>query len=157
MLVLLAGLGGISFAKAPCAVAAAKNGKAEAAVYDNTQYRFQFWLPPEWASCTAEEKTWDGDMLNKGAKAESGPLIILRHPLWRDDFNENIPIMVFTKAQWKLIEDDAMTVSAAPFSPDRIGENKTYVFALPPRWSNATDIPQDEIQKILESNPLHAY
>jgi hypothetical protein len=72
-------------------------------------------LPADWVGCSVEESGWGGDPVKEGLKAESGPMLILRHPDWSEESNQNIPIMVFTKAQWKLVDAGDMHVGAAPF------------------------------------------
>src|ERR1044071_5959600 len=48
--------------------------------------------------------------------------------LWTEsDPYQDIFIMVFTRAQWPLIERSTFIISAAPFGPEKLGENKKYV------------------------------
>ena len=66
--------------------------------------------------------------------------------------------MVFTEAQWKDLEADGFTVSAAPVPPSELGRNSKYVFALPPRFIGFTDaLGQKEVGEWLQGKPLHAY
>jgi hypothetical protein len=37
------------------------------------------------------------------------------------------------------VENDDMSVSAAPIEPSKLGQSSRYVFALPPRWIGFTD------------------
>jgi hypothetical protein len=55
---------------------------------------------------------------------EKGPFIIIRHPLWTESNpRQDIPIMIFTKAQWKLDEANKLIVSAVPIGPGELGRN----------------------------------
>jgi hypothetical protein len=90
--------------------------------------------------------------------SEKGPQIRIRHPHWTtDDPWQDIPIMVFTHAQWKFVEQDRISVSAAPFGPGEIGRNARYVFALPPRFDYGDARGREEVQEILRHNPIRAF
>jgi hypothetical protein len=65
--------------------------------------------------------------------------------------------MVFTKAQWQLIEEHRLIVSAAGIGPGEIGRNKKYVFALPPRYNYALIDGWEEVYEIIQNHPLHAF
>jgi len=51
-----------------------------------------------------------------------------------------------------------MAVSAAPIGPAELGRNKSYVFALPPRWIGFwADVKgMDEVQTLMNQNPFQA-
>ena len=84
-----------------------------------------------------------------------GPLISIRHPLWTEaDPRQDIPIMIFTKAQWRLIEEGKLIVSAAPIRPSEPGRNIKYVFALPPRFNYAFIAGWQEVDDIIQRHPL---
>ena len=65
--------------------------------------------------------------------------------------------MVFTLAQWRLIESEAMAVSAAPIGPTELGRNSKYVFALPARYNFAYLPGWEEVDEILQHDPLQAF
>ena len=65
--------------------------------------------------------------------------------------------MIFTPAQWKLIEDEKLSVSAAPIGPSELGHNAKYVFALPARYNFAFPTGYEEVEQIIASHPLHAF
>jgi hypothetical protein len=89
---------------------------------------------------------------------EKGPLILIGHPLsTKDNPRQHIPIMIFTKAQWQLVEEDKLIVSAAPVGPSELGRNSKYVFALPPRFDYADIDGRQEVGEILQHHPLHAF
>jgi hypothetical protein len=135
------------------AVKAGKHGP----VYVNRQYRFKLVLPPGWKGYSVVTSEWNGTSLKDGVAATSGPQLTFRHPKWTEaNPYQDIPIMIFTKAQWAHIDD--LAVSAAPFPPSKIDENAQYVFALPPRWVGFTDaLEADEVGKWMLTHPLHAY
>jgi hypothetical protein len=65
--------------------------------------------------------------------------------------------MIFTPSQWKIVAADNMAVSAAPIGPAELGSNKSYVFALPPRWIGFYDVKGiDEVQTLMNQNPFQA-
>jgi len=126
-------------------------------VYRNTHYGFCFLLPVDWKGYTIVADKWSGTVLDSGQK-ESGPQLLIRNPRWtRDDPWQDIPIMIFTPSQWKLVKADNMAVSAAPIGPAELGRNKSYVFALPPRWIGFYDAKGiDEVQALMNRNPFQA-
>jgi hypothetical protein len=135
---------------------------AKLVVYTNNEYGFRFSLPESWKGYSILTSEWTGEVYDKdGTRSshdERGPTLTIRHPLWtRANPREDIPLMIFTVAQWELIERDNMSVSAAPVGPQYIGRNAKYVFALPPRYLNDDAIGSDEVLEIMKGQPLHAY
>jgi hypothetical protein len=126
-------------------------------VYRNDQYGFCFDLPPFWAGYTVIEEKWEGRAPSGGVKA-SGPTLRFRSPKSTEaDPHEDIPIMVFTAAQWRQVEQERLIiVNAAPIGPKAIARGKRYVFALPPRWNYDERPGVDEANRILAGNPLRA-
>jgi hypothetical protein len=130
-------------------------------VYHNTQYGFCFLLPADWKGYTIVTETWSGTVLNTQKttqKTESGPQLLIRNPKWtKDDPWQDIPIMIFTPSQWKLVAAENMAVSAAPIGPAELGQDKSHVFALPPRWIGFYDVKGiDEVQTLMNQNPFEA-
>jgi len=129
-------------------------------VYENERYGFSFSLPPGWKGYRILVEQWSGSVMDEhGAseRSESGPLIKIRNPEWTEkDPYQDIPIMIFTQSQWKLVESESLVVSAAPIGPMEIGRNTTYVFALPPRYNFGDAKGQDEVSDIVEHGPIHA-
>lgn len=129
-------------------------------VYHNTQYGFCFLLPANWKGYTIVRQKWNGTMLDAQKpdtqKTQSGPQLLIRNPKWtEDDPWQDIPIMIFTPSQWKLVAADNMAVSAAPIGPAELGRSKSYVFALPPRWIGFADAQgMDEVQALMNQNPF---
>jgi len=141
----------------------AKSGGAQSVVYTNKTYGFRFALPAVWKGYSIIVEGWDGERYSKDGDRESGPnetgpQIVIRDPRWtRENPREDIPIMIFTRSQWKRVEEERLVVSAAPVGPDDLGRNSRYVFALPPRY-NYDDLPgADEVQEIINHHPLHAF
>jgi len=128
--------------------------------YRNAEYGFDFSLPSSWKGYSIITDKWQGytsgdqgDVL-----AEQGPLISIRHPLWTSiDPRQDIPIMVFTPTQWDLLQRDEFYIGAAPIGPSELGRNAKYVFALPARYNFAYLAGWEEVQKILDGKPLHAF
>lgn len=70
------------------------------------KYGFRFSLPESWRGYSIAVSDWgggDGRSYGPGDPAPpivNGPLISIRHPLWTEaDPRQDIPIMIFTKAQ----------------------------------------------------------
>jgi|GEM_PF-1887347 len=130
-------------------------------VYTNTQYGFSFSLPASWKGYSIVNDQWTGNPINsqggQGATVH-GPQILIRNPKWTSgDPYQDIPIMVFTIDQWNLVEQEKLTVSAAPIGPTELGRNSTYVFALPARYNYAFPKGFQEVDQILKSNPLKTF
>lgn len=130
--------------------------------YDNSQYGFTFSLPADWKGFSIYTKQWDGCPLSSGSedcsKAIHGPQIYIRNPNWTEQNPyEDIPVMVFFNNQWDLLNQEKISVSAAPFAPSELGHNKNYVFALPPRYDYDFRTGYEEVEKIMQNNPLQGY
>jgi hypothetical protein len=141
------------------AVIATRTAPAKVA-YDNPQYGFTFALPDSWKGYSIATDTWRGTY--PGAQGdqvvEEGPVIAIRHPLSTAEApRQDIPIMVFTLAQWDALQRDSFHVGAAPLNPSELGRNATYVFALPARYNYAFPAGFEEVESILQGNPLRAY
>jgi hypothetical protein len=127
---------------------ASKPRTAATVVYINRKYGFRFYLPRSWAGYTILEDT---------SNANSGNEIRIRHPLWTEENpREDIPIWIFTRQQWREIEQEKLIVTAAPFPPGELGRNKKFVFAVMPRWYYDFSDGWEECQSIL-GNGLKAF
>jgi hypothetical protein len=125
-------------------------------VYRNTQYGFSFSLPKSWKGYSIVTDKWDGRDIKSGNVTETGPLYSIRYPQWTSAKpRQDIPIMVFTIAQWKLILQETLAVSAAPIGPSELGRNSNYVFALPARYNFAYPLGYKEVEQILQGKALH--
>ena len=126
-------------------------------IYTNTQYGFSFTLPLSWKGYKIIESTWEANP-QEGVIAEQGPLISIRNPKWTSENPyQDIPIMIFTLAQWDSLQQGKFLVSAAPINPSELGRNTKYVFALPARYNYVFPTGLQEVAKILEGNPLKAF
>jgi hypothetical protein len=130
---------------------------ASATTYHNAQYGFCFALPMNWRGYSIVSEQWRGVILSSG-QVVHGPQLLLRNPLWTEsDHFQDIPIMVFTPAQWKQVDNVEMSVSAAPIGPSKLGQTSRYVFALPPRWIGFTDaIGSQDVQTWMQKDRLRA-
>src|SRR3989344_4041533 len=105
-------------------------------VYKNNQYGFSINLPASWKGYTILNRQWEGWAIEAMNIVDHGPIITLRHPLWTEaNPREDMPVMVFTPARWALIQQEKMSVGAAPVSPSMLGQNSKYVLALPARYN----------------------
>jgi hypothetical protein len=123
----------------------------EPVVYRNTHYGFCFLLPADWEGYKIFEQ-------KSGDDAESFPILTIRNAHWSTgDRWQDIPIMIFTPRQWRLVESGGLAVSPAPIGPGYMGRNTRYVFALPPRWIGYADTRgQDELMTWISQHPFRA-
>jgi hypothetical protein len=106
-------------------------------VYSNKKYGFRFSLPESWKGYSINVSQWeggDGRTYQPGEvmpPPKKGPLITIHHPLSTDSNpRQDIIMMVFTKAQWKLVEEDKIILSAAPVGPNELGRNAKFEFSF---------------------------
>lgn len=135
------------------------NAPSDWKTYRNEQYGFMLSFPESWKGYSVKEESWNGEVI--GANAErienkTGPQIVIRHPKWtKKNPWQDIPIMVFTRDEWKMTQPGTkatLSVSAAPVGPAELGRNNKFVFALPPRWVGFYDnLGQDEAVEITET------
>lgn len=130
----------------------------EAPIYKNGEYGFSFALPDTWRNYSIIAGQWEGIDPETGLSQENGPMISIRHPRWTDkNPRQDIPIMVFTQAQWNLLEQRGFSIGAAPIPPKELGRNSTYVLALPARYNFAFPTGYEEVEQILDSNALKTF
>ncbi len=129
-----------------------------AVTYQNTRYGFSFNLPDSWKGYSIATDKWEGVSLltsTSGNITETGPIINIRHPLWTSvNPRQDIPVMVFTLAQWASLQKEEFNVGAAPIPPSELGRNTNYVFALPARYNFAFLTGFEEVETILAGNSL---
>ena len=65
--------------------------------------------------------------------------------------------MIFTIEQWNELQQEKFHIGAAPIGPMELGRNSKYVFALPARYNFAFLPGFEEVEEILENNPLKAF
>ncbi len=126
--------------------------------YENTQYGFKLTLPKSWANYTVLTDEWKGNRITDsqaGAVPETGPMLKIRNPHWTAEKPwQDIPIMIFTPAQWDSVQKEELGVGAAPIPPSELGRNAKYVFALPARYNYAFPEGFEEVESIIENKPL---
>jgi hypothetical protein len=127
--------------------------KINSNIYKNEEHGFELNLLDSWKDYSIVADFWTGQLLDGSQKQIQGPKIIIENPKnTENQCWQNLPILIFTKPEWTLIEQENLSVSAAPIGPQKIGENQNYVFALPPRWIGFTDcLGQDEAQEIIKT------
>jgi hypothetical protein len=127
-------------------------------IYTNTHYGFSFSLPLSWKGYSIIISNWEGNSPESNAVIEQGPIISIRHPDWTSENPyQDIPIMVFTLAQWDLLQQDKFHIGAAPIGPSELGSNIEYLFALPARYNFSFPTGYEEVEIILEGNPLKIF
>ncbi len=143
------------------AVTLGEYADAEGIIYRNDEYGFTFALPASWEGYEIVTEEWKGTAIGgtEGEEeiAESGPMIRIRHPQWTsEEPRQDIPIMVFTPAQWEALQQREFNVGAAPVPPRELDRNSEYVFALPARYNFEFPTGYEEVEEILEGDPLQA-
>ncbi len=124
--------------------------------YRNAQYGFCFSLPASWKGYTIVSDGWNGTPRD-GGPAVTGPRLLIRNPAWTaENPREDIPILIFTRAQWRRVAREGMSVSAAPFNPFQLGHNRRYVFALPARFDFDQLSGVEEVGKLVMGKSLQA-
>ncbi|MFC4807996.1 hypothetical protein [Paenibacillus sp. GCM10023250] len=139
------------------AVAQANQADATAnqIVYENSEYGFRFTLPASWKGYTIVTGKWTGQDPADGKAIESGASIGIRHPEWTADKpRQDIPIYVFTIAQWNALQQEKFFIGAAPMGPSELTRNDKYVFALPARYNFAYPDGYQEVEDILNGDPI---
>ncbi len=137
------------------------SASGEAVVYTNQELGFSFTLPPEFKGYSILTGEWKGDDIkNTGKKARTfqGLQVTIRDPRWTQQVpRQDIPIMAFTLEQWNQLQNGEFAVGAAPVNPSELGRNAKYVFALPARYNYAFPEGYEEVQIIIDGNPLSAF
>jgi len=132
--------------------------KEEGITYINTQYGFVFALPESWQGYKIITDRWEGRKAGDSADeppAATGPMIVIRHPAWTEAKpRQDIPILVFTISQWEDLRQEKFHLGAAPVGPSELGRNADYVFALPARYNYAFPEGYEEVEEILQKQPL---
>jgi hypothetical protein len=131
---------------------------ASSVIYQNIRYGFNFSLPDSWKSYTIVTDQWAGTAIGDVQTVATGPLLSIRHPEWTiQNPCQDIPIMVFTLAQWNSLQQDEFHIGAAPINPSELGRNNKYVFALPARYNFAFATGYEEVEQILNGKPLQPF
>lgn len=128
--------------------------------YRNNQYGLSVKLPSSWQGYKVQTSTWQGT--NAGQSGDkvvaTGPAIHIVHPFsTTQNPRQDIPIMVFTIAQWNAMQADQWHVGAAPFNPSELARNSKYVFGLPARYNYAFLPGYEEVQSIIDSGAITAF
>lgn len=133
----------------------AGNQESTSILYKNNQFGFSFKLPSSWKGYSIVTGNWEGNDTASGKINETGTMISIRHPKWSSEKKrQDIPIMIFTTEQWNLLQQDKFHIGAAPVGPSELGQNSSYVFALPARYNYAFPTGYEEVEKILANHPL---
>lgn len=135
--------------------------------YNNTEYGFAFTLPLSWQGYSVITDIWKGNSLVQATspnststlnESKSGPKLILRNPKWTASAPyEDLPILIFTTAQWNAYTAEQFSIGAAPIKATELARNTTYVFALPARWNFDYSLGYEEAQNIMDGSPLRAF
>ncbi len=130
--------------------------------YKNTTYGFSVALPSSWEGYSVVQDTWESNYLGMSQDidtySKTGPMLSLRSPMWQEATpRQDIPIMIFTVAQWDLLMNEKIHIGAAPIPPSELGRNTAYVFALPARYNYAFLPGFEEVDTIIKTQPLKGF
>jgi hypothetical protein len=126
-------------------------------VYHNEQFDLTFSLPASWQGYSVLVQQWEGH-----AAPECGPMIILRHPLWKtSDPYQDIPILVFTSSQWEANRGAGLCIGAGGLEYE-IGHNRKYAFAISSRFNADDSVKEwreatDAVERNMAANPPRLY
>ena len=125
--------------------------------YRNSELGFAFSLPSSWECSSIRNSEWEG--LKSGdlgdEVVERGPIISIVHPdSTAQHPRQDIPLMVFTIEQWNRLQNDEWHIGAAPIGPSELGRNSQYVVAFPARYNYAFLKGWEEVEQIIQSQPL---
>ena len=128
-------------------------------LYHNAQYGLTFFLPVSWRGYSVSveqfEDTTYSAAEDKQIVVGHTPMITLRHPQWQNsELYQDIPILVFTRAQWDALHHGKLWPSAfAGGVMEELWHNQRFVFAMSSRY-NAADAVRGwkEVAEIVEQN-----
>lgn len=125
--------------------------------YTNDQYGYKVSLPQNWRGYSVVTAAWTGDPVEQGAAATTGPLVALRNPQWTAQHPyQDIPLMIFTLAQWADLQQGKFHIGAAPINPSLLAFNEKYVIALPARYNYAFPEGWQEVDRLLQNHAVRA-
>ena len=129
---------------------AAQPCAAQNRIYTSHAYRFRLRLPAGWKNCS---------VLNQSEHSENvSAMLLIRDVRWSTEVpREDIPIMIFTHRQWKLVQTGKVNVSAAPFPPEELSHNRQWVFALPARYNYDLLEGHEDVERAMSTHSLHAF
>ncbi len=131
---------------------------ASAVQYRNAQYGFVVSLPESWQGYTVVPDIRELRDVTTGDVVATAPIINIRHPLWTvQNPRQDIPIDIYTLAQWDKIMNEQYSVSAAPIPPSELAHNSRYIFALPARYNYAFLPGFEEVDQLIRSGIVTAF
>lgn len=120
--------------------------------YQNNQYGFSIALPDSWKGYTVLNSQWEGRGVATSNVTTRGSIITLRHPQWTATASrKDMPVMIFTPAQWALVQSEKIAVSAAPIPPSVLGQNSKYIIALPARYNYDYKTGWEEVDRLVHT------
>lgn len=125
-------------------------------VYRNKHYDFCFRLPADWKGYSVIEDEWSGWSAGEGGKTFNLPELLIRHPSWtQNDPYQDIPIVIFTQAQWRDKEKYGLNMGATGVEPGPFGSNTKFVFEQLPRWVGYEQLRgMKEVQDLMATHPF---
>lgn len=129
----------------------------DAVMYKNTEFGFSFSLPKNWLGYTIVTDKWNRTVLGAN-KVQSGAKLLIRNPNWTASAPyEDLPILIFTIAQWNAYRAEDFSIGAAPIPASELARNNMYVLALPARWNFDYALGYKEAEDIFRSNPITTF
>lgn len=109
-------------------------------VYHNRHYKLTFALSADWKGYSVVVQQWEGQAYSPAQDriitTEHGPIIVLRNPKWMAAKPcQDIPIMIFTRRQWKDIHAGKFNAAGAGGIIYELWHNDAYVFGIHSRYN----------------------
>jgi hypothetical protein len=126
-------------------------------IYRMEIYGLMVKLPDDWSGFSVRTETWEGVDVATGNVVKAGPKIVLRHPAWTQAKPyEDLPILILSPAQWRLVSTEQLSLGAAPIGPSMLASNSEYVFALPARYNYDFSQGFEELDAAIRSGAVTA-
>lgn len=114
--------------------------------YHSAQYGLTFFLPASWRGYSDSVQQLEDKRYSPAEDREievgHTPMIVIRHPQWQTSAPyQDIPILVFTRAQWDALHRGELWPSLfAGGTMDELWHNEQFVFAISSRYNAADEV-----------------
>jgi hypothetical protein len=141
---------------AGCAHTGTDRARPEPAItFRGAKFDLTVSLPEDWRGYSVLAERWESSKYDPKSDRDMvtarGPILVLRDPRWKSSTpRQDIPILVFTRAQWQAGDDEGIYAGGVIYE---IAHNARYVFARYSRFSADDSVPgAGEAERILDEN-----
>ena len=126
--------------------------------YHSARYDLTFYLPASWRSYSVSVQQLEDERYSPAEDRQvivgHTPMITLRHPQWQASAPyQDIPILVFTRAQWDALHHGALWPSLfAGGVMDELWHSQKFVFAMSSRYNWSELNGMREVEHTVEQN-----